>query len=135
MLGEQFAEERGKIIGNRVLSVDNPGPKVEASFQDAGKMFGIEMTNWGTYSSVPRLGGGLYGEGQGVVMTRDGEMATWTGQGVGRFTGHGGAVSYRGSLYFQTASKKLERLNGIVGVYEFEVDENGNTHGKIWEWK
>jgi hypothetical protein len=32
----------------------------------------------------------MYGEGQGVITTKDGQdMATWTGQGIGkiRFTG------------------------------------------------
>jgi hypothetical protein len=25
-------------------------------------------------------------------------------------------------------------LNNMVGVFEYEVDENGNSGGKIWEW-
>ena len=89
----------------------------------------------GTYRSVARAEGMLHGEGQGVTMTKDGEMASWTGQGVGRFMGRGEAVSFRGALYYQTASSKLARLNSIVVVFEFEVDENGNTHAKLWEWK
>ena len=32
----------------------------------------------------------MYGKGQGVVTTKDGqEMATWTGQGIGRFSSPG----------------------------------------------
>ncbi len=48
-------------------------------------------------------------------MTQDGEMVTWKGQGIGRLTGVG-AVSWRGAVYYQTASEKLARLNGIAGV-------------------
>jgi hypothetical protein len=126
MLGEQIGESRGKRTGRRALAAES-GFKVEVSFEDSGKMLGMEMNDVGTYVAVPRPDGTLYGEGQGVVMTRDGEMATWKGQGVGRFVG-GGAVSYRGALYYSTASPKLARLNTIAAVFEFEVDANGNTH-------
>ncbi len=62
-------------------------------------------------------------------------MASWTGQGVGKFTGRGSAVSFRGAVYYQTTSAKLAHLNNIAVVFEYETDENGNTHGKFWEWK
>jgi hypothetical protein len=26
-------------------------------------------------------------------------------------------------------------LNNIVAVFEYEVDESGNTTAKVWEWK
>lgn len=133
MLGEQIAELRGKRTARSVLSTD-AGFKVEVSFEDSGKMLGVEVNDIGTYWSGPRPDGSLYGEGQGVIMTQDGGMVTWKGQGVGKFGG-GGAVSYRGALYYSTASPKLARLNTIAGVYEFEVDANGNTYTKIWEWK
>ncbi len=50
-------------------------------------------------------------------------------------TGAGGAASWRGAIYYQTESERLERLNGVAGVFEFEVDQEGNTRGKVWEWK
>ena len=38
--------------------------------------------------------GVLQGEGQGMVISKDGQgMASWTGQGVGRFTGPKKSVS------------------------------------------
>ena len=88
----------------------------------------------GTYSSVVRPDGSLHGVGQGVVMTSDGEMATWRGEGVGRFTGRGTAVSSRGAVYYQTASPELVRLNRVATLFEYEVDENGKTQAKLWEW-
>ena len=87
-----------------------------------------------SYWSEVRPDGSLYGEGQGVVITQDGETATLKGQGVGKFVG-GGAVSYRGAVYYSTASPKLARLNTVAAVFEFDVDANGNTHTKSWEWK
>ena len=134
MLGELICELRGKRTARRVLSTDGGGFKVEVSFEDSGKMLGVEANDIGTYSSVSRPDGSLYGEGQGVQLTPDGGMATWKGQGVGKFLA-GGAVSYRGAIYYSTATPKLARLNSIAGVFEFEVDASGNTHSKIWEWK
>jgi hypothetical protein len=90
------------------------------------------------HSAVLREGV-LQGEGQGIVMTKDGQgMASWTGQGIGRFTGPG-RVSFRGALYFRTPSAseggKLSDLNNMVGVFEYETDETGNCSSKTWEWK
>jgi hypothetical protein len=109
-----------------------------------GKYKGIEGTDIGTYWTVPRLGEGeregggvVYGEGQGVVTTKDGqEIATWTGQGIGRFTALG-KISFRGSLFFRTLSMngKLSFLNNLVGMFEYQVDEIGNCSSKVWEWK
>lgn len=132
MQGELLGETTGKRIVRRVLSTEPP--KVEVSFEDSGKMLGIDTTGFGTYSSVVRPDGTLYGEGEGVTITQSGEMITWKGSGLGKFKEHG-AVSYRGILYYRTASEKLARLNTVAGVFEYEVDAQGNTRSKVWEWK
>lgn len=134
MLGEMIGELWGKIIVNRVLPPEGQTPKIESSFQDNGKILDVEVTDIGTYWSTTRAECMLYGEVNGVIMTRDSEMATYTGQGIGKFIGNG-ASSWRGSLFFQTSSQKLSRLNSIVVIFEYEVDENGNTQAKLWEWK
>jgi hypothetical protein len=132
MLGELIGENAGKRIVRRVLEM-NP-PTIEVSFEESGKMLGIGTTGFGTYTSVVRADGSLYGEGQGGFSTAEGEMAVWKGSGQGKI-GPGGALSYRGILYFQTASQKLARLNAAPGVFEYEVDAEGKTRTKIWEWK
>jgi hypothetical protein len=134
MLGELIAEGRGKRTGRRVLSTEGGGFKVEVSFESDGKILGHDSHELGTYWSELRPDGSLYGEGHGVVLTPDGGTATWKGAGVGKF-GQGGAVSYRGAVYFTTATPKLARLNSCAVVFEFEVDPQGNTHTKNWEWK
>src|SRR5271157_5399383 len=132
MLGDMLSETRGKRIVRRVLSTEPP--KVEVSFEDSGKMLGVDTTGFGTYCSTVRADGTIYGEGEGAIFTQDGEMVTWKGSGQGTFKERG-AVSYRGILYFRTASQKLARLNTAPGVFEFEVDPQGNTQTKTWEWK
>jgi hypothetical protein len=133
MLGDQIYEGRGKRTGRRVVSVD-AGFKVEVSFEGTGKLLGIDTNEIGTYWSESRPDGSLYGEGQGVVLAQDGSAATWKGAGVGKF-GAGGAVSYRGAVYYSSAAPKFARLNAVVQLFEFEVDTEGNTHSKGWEWK
>jgi hypothetical protein len=65
-------------------------------------------------------------------------MATWTGQGIGKFTAPG-KVSFRGSIFLRTPSisegGKLSSLNNMAGVFEYEVDETGSCFAKSWEWK
>lgn len=134
MLGEKLGEERGKITSQRVLPSEGGAPKVETSFQDNGKLLGVDIVARVTYHAVMRPDGTLYGEGQGVVMSTEGDSATYTGQGIGKF-GPGGSVSFRGAIYYQSATGKLARLNSTVGVFEYEDEGNGNTHSQVWEWK
>ena len=82
MLGAQIGETKGKRIVRRVLSTDPP--TVEVSFEDSGHLFGVPTTGMGTYTSVIRPDGSIYGEGQGINMTQDGEGISWTGTGVGQ---------------------------------------------------
>ena len=101
MLGEQLSELR-QVTGQRVLPAVEGCPTLETSFEISGTILGINATMMGTYWSTTRPDGTLYGEcsQQGVLMTQDGEPGTWSGTGVGRFTGHCSAVSFRGTLYF-----------------------------------
>ena len=136
MLGDQVGEDKGKVTSQRVLEVVNGIPKIETSFSTIGKYKGVETTEIGTYWASPGPDGVMQGQGQGVVTTKDGsEMATWTGQGIGRFTSQG-KIRFIGSLFFSTPSNgKLAFFKNLVGVFEYESDEQGNTSSKVWEWK
>jgi len=112
----------------------DPGQPMAGPEMD-GTLLGVHVSDLATYSSVTRPDGTLFGEGQGVAMTDDGEAASWRGQGVGRFTGHGMATSFRGAIYFQTTSDRLARLNGMAIVFEYEADESGKSSSKSYEWK
>ena len=122
MLGELLGESTGKRIVRRVLSTEPP--KVEVTFEDSGNMLGVAATGIGTYASVVRADGTILGAGEGIIMTQDGEAITWKGYAQGKF-GTGGAVSYRGILFYRTTSQKLAQLNAAPGVFEFEVGRRG----------
>lgn len=132
MLGNLIGETKGKRIVRRVLSVDPL--TAEVSFEDAGQLLGTKTTGVGTYTSVARPDGSIFGQGQGMNVTETGEMVTWTGTGLGKF-GLGGSVSYRGMLFLQTTSQKLAALNNCCAAFEYEVDPSGQTTSKMWEWK
>lgn len=128
MLGNQIGEVKGKITGQRVLDIEEGLPKIEYSFSANGRMKEIDITHMATFSTIPRGNGVLYGEGQGVIITRDSsaEMATEIGRGIGQFTDGGKKVKFRGSFFYRASSTgKLAFLNNLVGVFEYEVDDQG----------
>ncbi|HET9983816.1 MAG TPA: hypothetical protein VFQ38_09525 [Longimicrobiales bacterium] len=134
MLGEKIRVASGQVTTRRVLPSQGGGPRMETSFEGTGTMLGIDEREVGTYTSVVRPDGSLFGHGQGVIMGTDGSLATWVGQGVGTVRSDG-AVSYRGALCYESASPSWVRLNTVAGVFEFEVDARGNTRSELWEWK
>jgi len=134
MLGEKIGEESGKVTSRRVLENPGGGPKMETNAQSTLTLLGVEAINNVTYSAVIRTDGSLYGEGQGIVVSKDGDVATWVGQGVGTMKKDGGA-SFRGAVFYQSSSPKWSRLNTVASIFEHEVDAEGNVHSKLWEWK
>ena len=138
MMGDLLYEAKGEVSGYRVLDVE--GPKIELTILQNGILKGgIEARDIVTYWSVPQSDGSYYAEGKGVFMLKGGsinnETAMWTGQGIAHYSG--GKRRDVGSVFCRSSSTKgkLAFLNNIVGVFEYEVDENGISRGKIWEWK
>ncbi|WP_030235098.1 hypothetical protein [Streptomyces sp. NRRL S-350] len=134
MLGELIGEIQGEETGRRVLATGDGHPIVEVSIRGTASYYGTTVSSIATYESEQRADGSLYGEGQGVDMTADGQGVGWHGSGIGHFTESGG-TSFRGALFFSTTSPQLERLNGVVGLFEFETDPAGKMTGTLHEWK
>jgi hypothetical protein len=140
VLGELIEDETGKITGHRILDVE--GPKIERSFIMTGTYKEVEATDTGTFWTVMRQSTQvepiMYAEAQGVITAKDGEgMATYTAQGIGRVTS-AGKVRFHGSVFFRTTltgGRRLSFLDNVVGVFEYEGDEERNCSVKVWEWK
>ena len=135
MLGEILFEEKGRTSGIRVLSSDPGETTVEVSIQAKGRILNVKHTSLWTYWSKTRADGSIYGEAKGFMTTKDGDVIHMVASGAAKAVGPDGAIHYRGAVYFQTTSAKFSRLNGGVGVHEYDVDAEGNTAGKVWEWK
>lgn len=134
MLGEKIGEGSGKVISQRVLPNPGGSPKMETTFQSSGKLMGLASNETGTYSAELRPDGTLFGQGQGLVMSTQGEVASWTGQGVG-LPQKDGSIKYRGAIYFDSKSPTWSRLTSIAALFEYEVDAHGHTKGQLFEWK
>jgi hypothetical protein len=133
MLGEQIAEFKGKVIGQRVLDVE--GPTMEITLSLTGSIKGTPAKETVTFVGRPSSPGVIHGEGQGVIMAGETEVATFTGEGFGRIS-PSGTVQWRGAHFNRTASSgKLAFLNNVVGVFESEIDADDNVTQKTWEWK
>ena len=115
----------------RVLSTEPP--TMEVSFRGQGQLGGHDIVDTGTYETALGADGLLRGGGEGLSMTADGDVVSWKAHGVGRPT-HGGGASYRGAIFYSTNSERMARLNGAVGVFEFETSADGKVHGTVWEW-
>jgi hypothetical protein len=139
-LGDPFYTERTKATSIRVIDVIN-GPKVEVSFSGNGTIRdSINVTDIGTIWTLPVSGGMIYSEGQGLLTTQQGEMATYTQKAIGQITPEGRVV-FHGSMFFKTLSptgqfpSPLASLDNQMGIYNYESDIAGNAIRQVWEWQ
>ena len=135
MLGELLAQGSGKRTGLRVLQSDGPSPKVEISIEGTSTVLGFKAQEMDTYWQTFKAEGVLYGEGQGVLMTEQGDVAQFRGFGIARVSAPGAPIRYAVCGSFSTTSERLARLNSVAVVSEYEIDEEGNYAYKTFEWK
>ena len=135
-LGEQIGEASGRITGTRVITPLGTQPvRIEVSFQGSGTLLGHDITDIGTYWQTLKPRGVLYGEGDVLYITGDGESAHWRGFGVGRPTGPFPAGHFAVCGSAETESHALRRFNEIATVIEYDVDQEGNYRYTTWEWR
>jgi hypothetical protein len=135
MLGAKVGEEAGKVTGRRVLAGDEDVRWVtmEISIETQATILGQAGMNAGTYTIVERGPGQVYGKGQGIFMTQDGQTAIWNGHGVARMDETGG-MHIAASVAFQTTAEKLAKLNGVLVVVEHHADMQNNARSDLFEW-
>jgi hypothetical protein len=139
-LGNPFFVEQGRIIGQRVLAV-TPQPQLESSFMaNATITNGSETVtnaiNTGTSVSTLNADGTFRGEGQGILRAQGGDLATWTNQVVGNLTPEGTIIT-RGVGFWSTPSTtgELAFMDGMITVFEVQIDREGNLSAREWEWR
>jgi hypothetical protein len=135
-LGDQIGEASGRITGTRVITPSGTQQtRIEVSIQGSGTLLGQDITDIGTYWQTLRPGGVLYGEGDVLYITGDGQSAHWKGFGVGRPTGAFPAGHFAVCGSAETESQALRRFNEIATVIEYDVDQEGNYRYTTWEWR
>ena len=133
-LGELVLEDSGQITGIRVLSTDASGTNLELSLQLAGTIRGVGHTTLWTYTMLQRPDGSLYGQGNGVLTTVNGDVIHLIGSGSGK-ANPGGAVRFCTMLHAHGATGQNADLNFIGLVGEYDVAADGTAVNKNWEWK
>jgi hypothetical protein len=137
-LGDPFFVEQGRIIGQRVLAVA-PQPQLEFSFMANASINNgsvvINAINTGTSVSTLNADGTFRGEGQGILRTQGGGVATWTNQVVGSITSEGTIIT-RGVGVWSTPSTtgELAFMSNMITVFEVQIDREGNLSAREWEW-
>jgi hypothetical protein len=137
--GNPFFVEQGRIIGQRVLAV-MPQPQLEFSFManasiNNGSGRVINAINTGTSVSTLNADRTFSGKGQGILRTQGGEVATWTNQVTGNLTPEGTIISH-GVGFWTTPSTtgELSFMNGMITLFEVQIDREGNLSATEWEW-
>ena len=139
-LGDPFFVEQGRIIGQRVLAVSQQ-PQLELSFManatinNGGGNIVINAQNTGTSVSTLNADGTFRGEGQGILRTERGDVATWTNRVVRSITPEGTIIT-RGVGIWSTPSTtgELAFMNNMITVFEVQIDREGNLSAREWEW-
>ena len=134
-LGDLILDETGQVTGTRVLSADASGAKIEICLQLTGTIRGVAETTIWTYSTLTRPDGSIYGSGQGVMTTEDGDVINFIGHGSAQAAPPGGTTKFRTMLHAHTTSAKYADLNGIGLAGEYDVAPDGSAVNKCWEWK
>lgn len=123
-----------KPIGQAVSN--SAAPQVQVSVVENGTVKGVgNVTNletwWDTYKT-PTI---INAFGRGIVTTKDGQMATWTAQDIGRINLNTGVTTFNGIMFFNTNSTgSLAFLNNLAGLHITQTDSSMRTT-KIWEWR
>jgi hypothetical protein len=126
-----------KLIGQRVVSTANGITlQIEYTNIENGIIKGVgNVTNLQTWTDTSRSPRIIYGVGQGIITTADGQdIATWIGYGIGR-SNINGTTTYHDIILFNTNSTgRLAFLKNLEGLHIAEADGNKRTT-KIYEWK
>ena len=129
-----YESKVGKLIGQVVSN--SAAPQVQVSVIENGTIKGVgNVTNvetwWDTYKT-PTIINAL---GRGILTTKDGQMATWTAQDIGRINLNTGITTFNGIMFFNTNSTgSIAFLNNLAGLFITQTDSSIRTT-KIWEWK
>jgi hypothetical protein len=134
MLGEMIGECTGQVSGIRVISTEGQETKLEVSLRGQGTLLGQPIADFGTLVQSVRPGAVLSGDAHHVMMTTNGEVADWSGGGVGQATGAGFKSTWGGYGRFSSPHGAFEPLEAFVTAIEFDVEENGSYRWRMWAW-
>jgi hypothetical protein len=138
MLGDILYELNDiKIISQRIIEEDPNGIRIESTIYASSNFRGKDITETTTFWTMPTRSNNnvLYGEANGVLMTKDRQgLATFRGRCLTFKLGNG-RIKDRGCRIYSTTdaseTNKLSYLNSLVGFFEYDIDESGRRTLRI----
>lgn len=136
MRSELIGEDRGELIGVRILKTTPEAKEVEYSFKSTGNLFGVEFQDLGTYVSMITPDGTERGEGHGFITTKEGEMLSYKVSGLSPSSEKGFESKFKGVAFYETNNPKgkLAKLCKSPILVMYDSDEKGNSHTTYYEW-
>ena len=136
VLGKKLWEEKGKITGMSVKSIDSEGAHIEETLASEFKGLGRFPSggNMGTMNVVGRPDGFYSGTGQGICTTQNGDMFVWKCYALSKT--EAGKDKGPAIIQLMTTSQKLSWMNSLLVVYESIGDmKTMEFSGTGYEWK
>jgi len=133
-MGDKLYEEKAKLAMGFIKEIDANGLEMLQSFSSelkgSGKM--PSGTNMASGKVMMSPNGMAYGKWHGMIMTVDGDMVAWAGNGRSKR----GKNSIKGVMLitYMTMSEKLKWLNDVVGIAEISGDMSQVTT-MVSEWR
>ncbi len=119
--------------GTGMTTLDKKGQVKEITFDGSGTINGVEFTEQGSYFALIKLDGSIHSHGSVVIMTTDGESASYTYQTLGMVRSDGKLVELGCAFVSTTSRGKLASLDKVVLILRTEIDQHAGT-GKTWGW-
>ena len=95
-------------------------------------MIGLgNVTEYGTYVST-YSSPSIKSTGKGMIVQND-KVATFTAADTGKYD-KAGNLFLKGSMFFESGSKGMEKIDGKVGLYLYWKGSNGTDWTKTWLW-
>ncbi len=129
-----YQTKEGKLIYQKVVNVIGE-PQIEESVIEHGILTGIgNVTDIQTWLDTYRAANTIFGEGKGIMISADGQMAPWIGYDIGQIQNNG-TIFYKGITIFNSnATGNMKFLDNQIGLHINTV--GGNTHtSKIFKWQ
>jgi len=136
VLGKKLWEEKGKVTGMSVKSIDSEGVHIEETFASEFKGIGRFPSgrNMGTINVVTRPDGFSSGTGQGICTTQNGDMFVWKCYALSKT--EAGKDKGPAIIQFMTTSQKLSWMNSLLVVYDSIGDMKTMEFSATgYEWK
>ncbi len=129
-----YESKEGTISYWKVINVIGE-PQIEVSVITHGILNGVgNVTNIETWVNTYRTSNIIYGEGKGIMISENGQMAPWIGYGVGQLQNNG-TILFKDIIFFSNnATGNMKFLDNVIGLHISTVQGNNQTT-TIFKWQ